>query len=138
MCKVHSLELVKIRSDLHNKSAYSYLLAVSQMQRNAKILYKKISKNEVVRKAFKEVMVSRNHFSEEVTLKIEYILDLLLVNILDQIFIQIVVEANMSDILACLNFELKNSVVPESVSQISEKREGIQKIFKLINSIEEN
>ena len=108
------------------------------MQRNAKILYKKISKNEVVRKAFKEVMVSRNHFSEEVTLKIEYILDLLLVNILDQIFIQIVVEANMSDILACLNFELNNSVVPESVSQISEKREGIQKIFKLINSVEEN
>lgn len=60
------------------------------MQRNAKLLYKKITMNTVVKQAFREHMLSCGHFSEELLNKYEYLLDLLFLNILDQIFVQTV------------------------------------------------
>jgi hypothetical protein len=53
------------------------------MDRNAKILYKKITMNAVVKQAFKEIMVTNGHFSEEVCSNKEFIIDLLFMNILD-------------------------------------------------------
>lgn len=68
----------------------------------------------------------------------EYIFDMLLANILDQIFIQRVIEPCKDDIMACLTYELNTSVLPSQVDTVVEKNEGIQKVFKLINAIDEN
>lgn len=68
----------------------------------------------------------------------EYIFDMLLANILDQIFIQRVIEPCKDDIMACLTNELNTSVLPSQVDTVVEKNEGIQKVFKLINAIDEN
>ena len=57
------------------------------MQRNGKILKRKICLNPIVKKAFCEFMVSQGHMTLEKTKKFEYLPDLLLVNILDQIWI---------------------------------------------------
>lgn len=106
MCQASSLELQKVKVDLQGKCSYPYLQTVVQLHRNARILYKKITMNQIVKKAFRDHMLGSGHFDEEILSKYEYLLDLLFLNILDQIFIQTVYEPNKADIVECFNFEL--------------------------------
>jgi hypothetical protein len=137
MCAAMSLELQKLKIELSGKSAYPYLQAVTQMYRNAKLLYKKISMNALIKQCFAEYMIS-NGFSEEQAKKTEYLCDLVLLNVLDQIFIQTVYLSNKSDIIECLRFETKVSVVPERIEDLQVKKEGLLRVFKLVNQIELN
>lgn len=76
--------------------------AISSTLRNAKLLYKKITLNSVMKQSFKKLLIERDLISEEVQTKFEYLADLILLNILDQIFVQTVYEPFMSDIIDCL------------------------------------
>ncbi len=108
------------------------------MQRNAKLLYKKVTMNQVVRHAFRDYLLREGQVSEDLFQKFEYIVDLLLLNILDQIFIQHVIEPNLNDIQAALRFEMKQQIVPSHIDSLHYKKEGILKVFKLVNAIEAN
>jgi hypothetical protein len=88
LCQAQSIELQSIKQDLTGKVAYPYLLAAAQIHRNSKFLYKKLIHNKIFKNAFKGYLLSKNLIPEK--LEPEYMLDLLLVNILDQIFIQTV------------------------------------------------
>lgn len=70
-------------------------MAVTQMQRNAKLLYKKITMNKIIKDAFVRHLLEKGHFSQEMIKKQEYISDLLFLNILDQIFVQTVYMPHM-------------------------------------------
>ena len=55
-----------------------------------------------MKQAFKNLLIERDLISEEVQTKFEYLADLILLNILDQIFVQTVYEPFITDIIDCL------------------------------------
>jgi len=136
LCKVQALELSKVKMEAafgQSGSSYEYLMAVVQMQRNAKLLLKKVTLNTINKDAFRSLLLSEGLMSEELVQKFDYLSDHLFLNILDQIFIKTVINPNMSDIVTAMKHEMTHSVVPENIDNLHSSKEGILKIFKMIN-----
>lgn len=106
LCQTMDLELKQLKSSLLGKSSYPYLTKVVQLQRDAKLMLKKVTMNVINKDMFEKLMIEGGFIDKDLVDKQEYLLDLLFVNILDQIFLQTVIIPNMADIQACLHHEL--------------------------------
>jgi hypothetical protein len=62
--------------------------------------------NTIFKNAFRDYLLSREHFSLDLLDSQVYLMDLLMVNVLDQIFVQTVFLPNFADIRDCLQFEV--------------------------------
>lgn len=78
-------------------------------------------------------MVNR-YIDEQSATENAYILDLIFVNILDQIFKQTVIETALGDIQDCLHHELRYTVLPSNLEELCSRRQTIHRAYKLVNS----
>lgn len=84
ICKAQDLELKNLKSSLRDKSCLAYLQKVIKMQRNAKMLYKKVCMNILSKQIFEKVIIEEMQLlDQDVCSKYNYLTDLLFVNILD-------------------------------------------------------
>lgn len=105
-----------------------------------KQLLKKIAKNGVVRDAFRSFLVENKMIEQQVIEnEMQYITDLMLLNVLDQIWIQNVYEPNIKTLVYAMEKEIfKCHYNSEALFELIRKRPTLLKICKLIKATEIN
>jgi hypothetical protein len=65
MCNVWALEIQKLKLDLAGKPTYSFLMHIVSLIRNAKLLFKKIALNSIIKESFKSLTINLGLLTEE-------------------------------------------------------------------------
>lgn len=105
-----------------------------QIQRDAKVLYKKMVLNKALMTCFREVLVAGGHFDSAVPpMEVE----ILMVNILGQLFAQRVVMHHMPSVLACFDHEL-SLIRPQNIEVFIDKRVTLHRVLQYLNAFEDN
>lgn len=92
----------------------------------------------MIQEAFTEYLINENVISRDLLSQKQYLSDFLLLNILDQIWIQEVYEPHESDLIACFQFELLFSHDIERIEELFSKRVILTKIYKIILATSQN
>lgn len=134
MCEAFKLKLQSIKDSLIDQSSYPFLQAVMQIQRDAKVLYKKMLLNKALMTCFREILVAAGHFDSTVNpMEIE----ILMINILGQLFAQRVVMHHLPSILECFEHEL-TLIRPQNIEVFIDKRVTLHRVLSYLNAFEDN
>jgi hypothetical protein len=118
--------------------SFLFLEGFLDKESHVKVLVKKISANLVIQEAFQEYMIDKNIITKDMLSQTEYLSDFLLLNILDQMWIQEVYEPHLPDIMRALATEIRMSHDLERLHTLFTKKTVLLKAYKLIKAIELN
>lgn len=134
MCEVFKLQLQSIKDSLIDQSSYPFLQATIQIQRDSRVLYRKMVQNMPLVASFREILVTGGHFPETVS---DMELEMLMINILDQYFTQRVMMHHLPSIQACFDHEL-SLISPDNIFGFLDKRVTLHRVLKWLNNFEDN
>ncbi len=139
ICQAHALQLkdLQLLANSHS-NAYYYLLEYLEMERHLKFLFKKVTHLMPFAEAFTELVQQSNILGEEIFQQYAFAADYLSLQILEQLWNQIMFEPNLEVLSEFLKQVITQTHQREKLDEFTFKAGDLKKALKIIKINEEN
>lgn len=137
-CLAHMYQAVREKNKSRGKSSFSFLKSVLDLHARSKVLIKKIMNNIIIQECFEALMLELGVFTSEELAQIPYLADLILVNLLDQVWIVIFLNPILHDLVESLLFEIHISHTRERINDIYFKKPVFRRVMRLLEKTQDN
>lgn len=135
----HRVEAIRLKNQTRGKSSFSFLKEFVKIEKHSQIMMKKLINNSIIQEAFTACLIKQEIINQEALRNREYLCDMILVNLLEQIWVHQFVVPSLDDLVYSLNFEV---LAAHSYDKIEEdlfaKRFTFSKIFSYLERLYNN